>query len=318
MLKNWINLFIYHIKNNKLFTALNVLGLSIGIAGLIFAILYWNDEQSYNAWNPGKEKVFVSISQVGKNEFWASNVAPFEPYFKTDFKELEAYCYFDNWYYEEIIQYQNKKEIIKITDAQKTFFDFFPFNFIKGTAKDALKDNRSIAISSETAQKFFGTDDPMGKTLTYSGKKMIVRGVYTIPGKSSMAPMAVTSLINDKLIENKDNWGNFSYGLMLKLKNPEDKDKVITKMQALLYKNRVLKWAKEEGISPEEWLKKKWRRYYQNIFRFTSRCSFARHSRMFCRRKREFSILNDYGRIVNFNTTTFYCKLCEFSNCECN
>ena len=58
MLKNWTNLFIYHIKNNKLFTILNVLGLSIGIAGLIFATLYWNDEHSYNAWNPGKEKVF--------------------------------------------------------------------------------------------------------------------------------------------------------------------------------------------------------------------------------------------------------------------
>ena len=62
MLKNWINIFIYHIKNNKLFTALNVLGLSIGIAGLIFAILYWNDEHSYDQWNPNKDNVFL-VSQ---------------------------------------------------------------------------------------------------------------------------------------------------------------------------------------------------------------------------------------------------------------
>ena len=91
MLKNWTNLFIYHIKNNKLFTFLNVLGLSIGIAGLIFAILYWNDEQSYNAWNPEKDNVFQSINKVSTDVFWASNVSPLEAFFKKDFKTPEAY-----------------------------------------------------------------------------------------------------------------------------------------------------------------------------------------------------------------------------------
>lgn len=58
MLKNWINTFVYHVKNYKFFTILNILGLSIGIAGLIFAILYWNDEQSYDQWNPNKKVSF--------------------------------------------------------------------------------------------------------------------------------------------------------------------------------------------------------------------------------------------------------------------
>ena len=40
MLNNWIKIFLHQIKHNKLFTGLNILGLSIGIAGLIFAILY--------------------------------------------------------------------------------------------------------------------------------------------------------------------------------------------------------------------------------------------------------------------------------------
>ena len=104
MIKNWLHIFVYNIKNNKLFTALNVLGLSIGIAGLIFAILYWNDEHSYNDWNPEKNKVFQSISKVAPETFWASNVAGYIPYFKSSFPELESYCYLDNWYYEEIIQ----------------------------------------------------------------------------------------------------------------------------------------------------------------------------------------------------------------------
>ena len=73
MLKNWINIFLYHIKNNKLFTALNVLGLSIGIAGLIFATLYWNDEQSYNEWNPEKENVFQVLSRYWRRYDFGPN-----------------------------------------------------------------------------------------------------------------------------------------------------------------------------------------------------------------------------------------------------
>ncbi|WP_291128430.1 ABC transporter permease [Flavobacterium sp. UBA7682] len=256
MIKNWLHIFLFQIKNNKLFTALNVLGLSIGIAGLIFAILYWNDEQSYNDWNPEKDTVFQSISQVSKDMVWASNVAAFEPYFKKSFPELEAYCYLENWYYEEIVQYKSKKEILRITDAQNTFFEFFPFNFSKGSAKTALKDNNAIAISEDAAARLFGSDDPMGKEVRYSGRTLVVRGVYTIPGKSSMAPMAVTNLIEPKLKENANHWGNFNHGLLLKFKNPADKDKVISRMEKILFENRAVKWAKDEGITLEEWIKK--------------------------------------------------------------
>ncbi|HRG18530.1 MAG TPA: ABC transporter permease [Flavobacterium lutivivi] len=256
MIKNWLHIFIFNIKSNKLFTALNILGLSIGIAGLIFAILYWNDEHSYNDWNPEKDKVFQSISKVAPETFWASNVAGYIPYFKNSFPELESYCYLDNWYYEEIIQYKNKKEIVKITDAQSTFFEFFPFTFIKGTPKTAIKDESSIAISEETANRLFGSEDPMGKQVRYSGRQLIVRGVYTIPGNSSMAPMAVTNLIEPKLKENLQQWGNFNHGLLLKLKNPNDTKKVIARMEKILFENRVVKWAKDEGLTVDEWLKK--------------------------------------------------------------
>jgi len=256
MLKNWINIFIYHIKNNKLFTALNVLGLSIGIAGLIFSILYWNEEQSYNDWNPNKEVVFQSISQVSPTNFWTNNVSTFEDYFKTDFKELESYCYLDTWYSQKVIQHDNKKGIFKIIDAQKTFFEMFPFPFIKGNAKTALRDATSIAISKQTALNLFGSVNVLGKTVTYYDKKLIVTGVYTIPGKSSLEPEAVTNLIDERVPTEKDDWGNFNTGLLLKLKNPADKDKVIAKMENLLYQNRTAKYAKAEGLTIAEWEKK--------------------------------------------------------------
>lgn len=256
MLKNWTNLFLFHIKNNKLFTFLNVLGLSIGIAGLIFATLYWNDEQSYNNWNPGKDNVFISISKIGIDEYWASNVVPFEEYFKKDFPELEGYCYFDNWYEEAVLMYKNKKEIVKFTYAQHSFFDMFPFTIVGGSTKNVLNDNTNIALSQDAARKLFGNENPLGKTLDDGSRKLVVGCVYTIPGKSSMAPEVIVNSIDERMIENKDHWGNYSYGLLLKLKNPDDKDKVVAKMERLMYENSTVKNAKEEGITPEEWLKK--------------------------------------------------------------
>ena len=257
MLKNWLKIYLYQIKNNKFFTALNILGLSIGIAGLIFSILYWNEENSYNKWNPEKENVFLSITDIGEGQFWASNVVTFEPYLKSDFPELKRYCYLDNFYTEEIIQYKSKKEIIsKITDAQSNFFEFFPFEFIKGSAKNALADNGSIALSEETAKRFFGEENPIGKQVLYGKLKLIVRGVYSIPGKSSLAPEAVVHRLESRMESDKDQWGNFNYGLMLMLKNPQDAAKITKKLERLLFENRDLKWAKEEGISLEQWRKK--------------------------------------------------------------
>ena len=265
MILNWIKIFLYHLKQNKLFSFLNILGLSIGIAGLIFATLYWNDEHSYDAWNPDKEKVFLSISKVSQTDYWASNISPLDDYFKKDFKEIESHCYFENWYFEEIIQYKKKKGIFNITDAQKTFFEMFPFKFINGNGKTALKDNSGIAVSLETAMKLFGRADVLGEIVTYSGRKLIVRGVYTIPGKSSLQPDAVTNLIDNRLSVEKDNWGNFSFGLLIKLKDANDKEKVIARIEQLMHQNRELKWAKAEGLSVEEYLKKNGGVSYKSI-----------------------------------------------------
>lgn len=255
MLKNWLKIFFYQIKDNKIFTALNVLGLSMGIAGLIFAILYWNDEHSYNQWNPDKERIFLSISDLGEDMMWSTNVAGYEPYLK-NYDELESYCYFDNEYAEDIVRYKNKKEILKITDAQKNFFEFFPFEFIKGNAKNALPDKGSIVLSEETANKLFGNEDPIGKEVVCSDRKFVVRGVYKIQGKSSMAPDVVISTIDNRLEGDRTQWGNFNYALMLKLKDPAQTKPIQLKLEKLLYENRDLKWAKMEGLSPEQWLKK--------------------------------------------------------------
>jgi len=255
MLKNWTNIFIYHIRNNKFFTALNVLGLSIGIAGLIFSILYWNEEHSYDQWNPEKDKIFLVLNDLGGGNVWAVNSAISGPTLKTATSDLQEYCYFTTDYARETMQYNGKIEVVdKIFSAQGNFFSFFPFEFVKGSRKSALHDRNSIAISEQTASRLFKNENPMGKQVKYAEKLFVVRGIYRLNEKSSVMPAAVTTIIEEDLEKNKESWG-FNYGLMLKLKRQSDTTAVIKKLNEIYVENNYKKQAKEEGITYEAYLK---------------------------------------------------------------
>jgi len=256
MIKNWTNIFIYHIKNNKFFTALNILGLSIGIAGLIFAILYWNDEHSYDQWNPEKDKIFIVMNDFGGGNIWTTNSPIPGRMLNATTSYLDKYCYFRVNYTTETIQYKGKIELIdKIFSAERSFFSFFPFEFIQGNAKTVFADRNSMALSEETAARIFKNENPMGKQVKYADHIFVVRGVYKMPQKSLVMPSVITPIVEEELEQNKDNWG-FSYGLMLKLKRPSDTTAVIQNLDKIFLENNYKKQAKDEGLSLEQFIKK--------------------------------------------------------------
>lgn len=254
MIQNWLKVFVYHFKQHKLFSILNILGLSIGISGLIFAILYWNEEHSYNEWNPEKDKVYEVINDMGEAGKWAWNVAPTAPILEASSKNIESYCYYTAWYSEEILNYNGKKEMIKkIGAAESNFFSYFPFEFIAGNPKTAIQDQSSIALSEDVAKLFFKDENPIGKQIIYDGKPYAVKGVYRIPGKSSMAPDVMLYL---KMNKESESWGDFNYGLMLKINSPAKVEAVCKEIEKIYYEHRIRKVAAEMGITEQEFIKK--------------------------------------------------------------
>ncbi len=257
MLKNWINIFIYHIKNNKVFTALNVLGLSIGIAGLIFAILYWNDEQSYDQWNPNKDNIFLLTNQMDPTTYWSSSSAPVGSAVKEISPEVESYCYLSGDYGDEIIRFKNKKvQTNKIIVAQKNFFDYFPYTFIEGNSKTALPDVNSICLSEDLAERIFGNETALGKQIILQNKSLIVRGVYKLDKKSVYNPSCVINFMDERINGNIQFWGNFQFVLMLKLKDVNDQKAVTDKLKNLYFENMIARRAKAQGMDPQEFIKK--------------------------------------------------------------
>lgn len=254
MLKNYINIFIYRLKHNKLFSFLNILGLSIGIAGLIFALLYWNDEQNYNAWNPEKEKVYQVLIQVTDMPVWSNCALFLKPALDKD-PNIESTLYADYWYQKDKIIYKGKKEFIdKIINVEQNFFSFFPFEIIQGDAISAIKDDSSIAISDNTAKRIFGNENPIGKQIKCFDQLFSVRAVYHIPGNSSIAPNAIINKMKE--ITTSGMMNPFISKLLLKVKDPSKIDLTRQKLERLYNHDFITRLAKEAGFTPEVMAKK--------------------------------------------------------------
>ncbi|KAF2332232.1 ABC transporter permease [Flavobacterium ginsenosidimutans] len=254
MIFNWFKIFIYHLRQSKLFSFLNVLGLSIGIAAVIFAILYWNNEHSYDQWNPEKESSYLVLNKIGSGDIWASNSIPFGETCKASIPEIEKVCFMNNWYDEEIIKYKDQKLLTKnIMVSDENFFDFFPFEIIQGAKQNILKEKNSVAISTEQAQLLFKNEDPIGKSILYKNNNYTVKSVYRLIKPSSIEPTYVFSGV--KREGDLNSWGNFNYGLMVKIKDGVDPALVLKKMQNVVFVNRTVKDAKESGQTVEQYIK---------------------------------------------------------------
>jgi len=257
MLNNWIKIFMYQVKNNKFFTALNILGLSLGIAGLLFAILYSNDERSYNAWNPGKDIIFNTVTDMGPDRVWGSSSAAVGPHIPTEVPEVESFCYATAWYNAGTLKYKERKiQVSKVCNSQKNFFTFFPFEILKGNAATAIEDNTSMALSDTAAKALFGDENPMGRQVYYDNQYYTIKAVYRITGKSSYQPEVLINQMAKELKPNEDRWGSFSFGLLLKLKDPAQATIVKQKIERLYFDYNTKKSAKESGMTTQQYINK--------------------------------------------------------------
>jgi len=256
MLQNWFKTFVYHFKNSKAFSLLTIIGLALGISGVIFAVLYWDDEHSYDAWNPNRDCIYQVSYDLGDGNIWANNTAPVAPNASMRISEIEGYCYLDGWYVSENIEFEDKQLVVsKTLEADSLFFKFFPFEFIYGNPETALVAKNSIALSKDISQQLFGDEDPVDKFVNYYGGSFVVKGVYRINEKSSYAPQLVSNNIYKRLEKGKDDWNNYNYFLFLKLKEGSDVDKITKALYELVKENTTARFAREEGVPFDEYVK---------------------------------------------------------------
>lgn len=249
MIKNWLDVFLYNLKQNKVFIGLNILGISIGVAGLIFAILYWNDEHAYNKWNPEKDNIYQVVKEYN-GDYFQTIGTPVGDLTQRTFPQI-SHCYFDE-YDKGILKYKGKDLFVdRILDAQGNFFDFFPFEFSYGNTKTALRDENSVAISQSMAENLFA-NEVLGEQVEINDKVYVVHGVFKKNPKSSIIPdIVIRSRIDESISNGQNEWDRSYLQLLIKIEDKAQVAKITQYISKLHYENMTIASAKREGISPE-------------------------------------------------------------------
>jgi putative ABC transport system permease protein len=224
MIKNLIKTALRHIRKHLGYSLLNVLGLTIGISSALFLIIYVADELSYDRYHENASRIYrVSAKITEPDDQFTWNVAqiPMGPQVVQDYPEVQSFVRFINMP-RALYKFEDKEYVEEnFYYVDSTLFDIFTYKVIRGEVKSAARDPKKIVLTETVAARYFGSSDPIGKTLTTGDNTFEVTGVIEdVPSNSHFRFDAVAARNN--LPKQLGSWGNF--GVFTYLLFPHDLD----------------------------------------------------------------------------------------------
>ncbi len=171
MIKNYLKIAWRNIRKNKLFSLINILGLSIGIATCFIIMLYVQDEMCYDKFNVNADNIVrvVFHANINGGEINESvTMPPVAQTMKKDFPEVRDATRLLNMGASKVTYKEKtfKDDLFAFVDPN--FFSIFTLPMIEGDAKTALLQPHTIVITKNEAEKYFGKEDALGKTLGFN------------------------------------------------------------------------------------------------------------------------------------------------------
>lgn len=225
MFKNYLKTAWRNLWRNKIFSFINVLGLTIGLTACFFIFLYVRFELSYDTFHPKGDRIYhvtCDIKTPSETIKSGSTPWPFGPNMQRDFPEIAAFTRvsFDNVLIKKgDVSFQEERTLY----ADSSLFRVFGFKLAEGDPATALKEVNSVVLSKTAAKKYFGEEDPMGQAvlLTGDGLPATVTGVMEdMPQNSQLRADVLVSMstVVKQARGIDDAWGNFGVITFLLLK----------------------------------------------------------------------------------------------------
>ncbi|MFC1725613.1 ABC transporter permease [candidate division KSB1 bacterium] len=226
MFKNYIKTAFRNMKRKKVFSFINIAGLTIGMTCCILILLWVQDELSYDRFHRNADNIYIVVSERERDSesfYIQTTPAPTAPTMKEKYPEVIEAARYRNLG-KRLIRHEQIFDIEEdIAFADPSIFEIFTFPFVKGNPENALEDLYSIVITEDMAEKYFGDENPVGKTLFFgkelgmfssSDYDLTVKGVIkNIPSNSSINFDFIVPFELLGKIFNRDLSGwNFSFG----------------------------------------------------------------------------------------------------------
>jgi putative ABC transport system permease protein len=247
MLKNYFTIALRSLVKQRLFTALNLVGLAVGMAACLMVMLWVRNETTYEQWLPDIDRLYAVQSQVqypGKpQERWPSSQAVMLPKLAVDFPEIEAFSRVISQARPTRLGERLENQPYALVD--KGFFDVFAFPLAAGTLKDSLAPNQ-LVVTPKFIQKWLPGTPPEGAlgkafTLVIKGEKRefrVAAVLRDLPSNTAFNFEALT-VLNFADIEglSENAWGAFSSGSFVKLKPGADPSSIHQGAEAFVKKH---------------------------------------------------------------------------------
>lgn len=219
----------------KEYAALNLVGITLGMACFIFVFLWMKYEHSYDRFHDKRDRIFLVLADKDAKETTPDSSLLLGPALKKGFKEIEEFCR---------IRFKNASLIgtryheQKFYLADSTFFQIFTFPFVRGDPNTALSELNAIVITEETAARYFGDKNPLGQTLhvrQFDEEFKVTGVVKNIPLNSHIRFDLVARIewLGRAMLESKEP-ACFTY---LLLRSEVSQDEFNQKMQLFLQKH---------------------------------------------------------------------------------
>ena len=237
MLGNYVKVAVRFLAAHRLYAALNICGLAVGLAAAMLIALYVRHEMSFDNWIPDSERIYRMHTQFDipgrQSIFGVTAPGPAKAVLKKDYAEIEDVTrafqsnpvirYAGNSYYEDLV----------MTDPN--FFDVLALPMVIGDRATALKEPETIALSESMARKYFGDEPAIGKTLTaelrYGTRDLRVTAVFKDLPENTHLKLGMVTPFNETALKDQpwvlESWTSINTMIYIKFRPGADVERVM-------------------------------------------------------------------------------------------
>jgi putative ABC transport system permease protein len=213
-------------RKQKAHTLVNVLGLTLGAACAFLIMLWVQDERSFDRFHRNFRDLYRVVADWPKNDWQGVNATPMPlgPLVKDGIPEV----------IEAVRVTSHSRLVMRFRDkmfyegrgivVDPAFFEVFSFPFVKGDPKNAFRGPGDMVMTESMARKYFGDEDPLGKTVEVEGRSAVVTGVVADPPPASTLrfDFASSFAFVSEYTRLSTHWGALNFDTFLLLRKRAD------------------------------------------------------------------------------------------------
>jgi putative ABC transport system permease protein len=240
MFKNFFKTALRNLMRNKFYSAINIVGLAIGITACILIMLYVQSELSYDKFHDKADRIYrVNLFAVLSDDDINQPVTnpPLARAMQSEIPEVEEAVRLTGFQQPVIRHNDDVFNESKWYFTDPNFFKVFSASFINGNPVNALDQPNTVVLTETTAKRYFGKNNPIGQFLTWENDRdyQVTGVIKDFPENSHLKPDFLASMKGQAMDNNMQWINNMVYTYFL-IKEGYTKQDVDAQLEGLVNK----------------------------------------------------------------------------------